>query len=216
MKQTPEIKKWSRIILQIGVLAGGVVLMAVAASIPFLFESPSLYYKMGMDKIFLRTGKVMGPIGALLMFSQALHISRFQFLENLFSLKGLYRFHRISGKLIAVLVILHPFFIMAAENFTFFPFEKRYWPEFVGMGLVLLILGVVIISVWQSGLGISRNTWQGLHRWLTPVIVLFLFVHILFVSESFSTGWPRAGLFLVGGGAVLLFLRIYHRRFFKR
>ncbi|MFK5952454.1 MAG: hypothetical protein QM498_05290, partial [Desulfobacterium sp.] len=205
MEQTPETKKWSRIILQIAVLAGGALLMAIVASIPFLFESPSLYYKMGMDKIFLRAGKVLGLIAALLIFSQVLHVSRISFLEKLFSLKGLFRFHRISGKLIAVLVILHPLFIMAAENFTFFPFEKRYWPEFVGAGLLLLILGVVIISVWQSGLGLSRNTWQGLHRWLTPVIVFFLFVHILFVSESFNAGWPRAGLFLVGGGAVLLF-----------
>ncbi len=199
--------------LQTGFIAAGLLLTVMAASIPFFFESTSLYYKLGMDRSWLRTGKVMGLLAAMLMLFQVILVSRFSLLEKAFSLKHLYRAHQTSGKIIAVLVLFHPFFIVAAENFTFFPFEKRYWPEFVGVGLLVLILGIAVGSVWRRGLGFSQKNWQLQHRFGTVTALALVFVHIRFVSESFDSGIPRAGLTIACCAVLLLFSRIYYKRF---
>lgn len=202
--------------LQGVVLGGGILLIVAAATIPFLFESSSLYYKLGVDGIMLRSGKMLGLLAAMLILFQVIPVSRFVVLERIFSLKHLYSFHKTSGKIILGLGLLHLFFIVAAENFTFFPLEKRYWPELVGVVVLLLVVGVGGMSVWQSRLGLSWNSWQRLHRWMTPLIETLLLVHILFVSESFDSGIPRVALFSASGGAMLLFLRIYYRRIFNK
>jgi predicted ferric reductase len=200
----------------IGFIAVGLLFMIMAASVPFLFESPSLYYKLGVDRVWLRTGKVIGLLGAMLIFFQVLFISRLSLLENSFSRKKLYGIHRFNGKIILILVLLHPFFIVAAENFTLFSLEKRYWPEFVGVGLLALILIIVVASVWRVRLGVSHKAWRLQHQWGTMAVFVLLFTHILFVSESFDARIPLAGVTIAGIGVFLLFTRIYYKRFFKR
>ncbi|MBA3009345.1 MAG: ferric reductase-like transmembrane domain-containing protein [Proteobacteria bacterium] len=198
------------------IIAGALLLLVMAACIPFLFESPSLYYKLGMDKTWLRTGKVMGLLAAMLILFQGVLVSRFSFLGRHFSLKRLFDTHGICGRVILVLVLLHPFFIIAAENFTVFSLEKRYWPEFVGVGLLILIIWIAGGAIWRIRLGISQNTWRLQHRWGSLATVALLFVHVPFVSESFDSRIPLAGLGMAGLGAVLLFARIYYKRFFGR
>ena len=42
--------------------------------------------------------------------------------------------------------------------------------------------------------------------------VFLVFIHAGFVSESFGSGFPRAGLFLAASMAGVLFIRIYAKR----
>ena len=39
------------------------LLIAGALAVPFLFESPTMWYKFGIEKVSLRTGKMLGQIG---------------------------------------------------------------------------------------------------------------------------------------------------------
>lgn len=185
-------------------------IMTAAAGIPFFFESPSLYYKLGMDKVMLQTGKVAGLLAAVLMVFQVIFVSRL--FTQLFPLKTLYAAHRLSGKIILALVLCHGFFIVGAENFVFFPLEKRYWPEFLGMGLLGLVAGIVLGSVRPSLLGVSQKSWSRIHRWTTPLALALVFVHVLFVSESFEFTIPRTGLGIAGGSVLGMFARIYYHR----
>ena len=135
--------------LRVRIVLGGtciflaLLLIANAWTIPFLFESPSILYKFGIDKMFLRSGKVLGVTAAVLVFFQILLVSRLKILDRIFSLNRIYTFHRINGITIAALALLHPILVVAAENFTFFPFEKRYWPVFLGVGVLIFILVVM-------------------------------------------------------------------------
>lgn len=202
--------------LQAVVIGGAILLLFSASTVPFLFESPSLYYKLGMDKLLLRTGKVLGLLTAVLILYQTLPVSRFIFLEKLFTRRTLYTVHRTGGKLILLMAILHAACILAAENFTFFPLEKRYWPEFTGMAVLLLIGITVAAAVWQKQLKLQRPLWQKTHRWAATLITGLMVVHILFVSESFSRGIPRSVLLAAAGGAVIVFGRLYYRSFSDR
>jgi hypothetical protein len=80
----------------------------------------------------------------------------------------------------------------------------------------VLILGVVGVSVFQNKLPLSYRTWQALHRGGVPAAVCLVFIHAGFVSESFFSGFPRAGLFLTAGMAGVLFIRIYAKRLLNK
>ena len=194
-----------------------VVILALAGlgagiSIPFFFESQSLYYKFGLDKALLQWGKAAGLAAAVLMVYQVVFVSRFQVLETHFTRKRLWTAHKTCGKFIALLVTLHPVLILGSDGFAFFPLEKRYWPEFSGIFLCVLMLCILGLSVFQNKLPLSYRTWQALHRAGVLVAVCMVFIHAGFVSESFDSGFPRAGLFLAAGIAGVLFIRIYVKR----
>lgn len=193
-----------------------VVLFVVAGgwTIPFVFESPSILYKFGMDKMLLRTGQILGITVAVLVFFQVLLASRVKFLDRIFSLNRIYGFHRMNGLIIAILALWHPILIIASNNFTFFAFEKRYWPQFVGVGVLTVILVVVITAGWRLFFGFSYHYWLRFHRLGTISILAFMPVHILFVSGTFKSGFPHTLVFVVFGIIFLLIFRIWYRRFF--
>ena len=74
--------------LRIRIALGGIcifsafLIIAGAGTIPFLFESPSILYKFGIEKTFLRSGKVLGVTAAVLVFFQVLLVSRLKFLDR--------------------------------------------------------------------------------------------------------------------------------------
>jgi predicted ferric reductase len=190
------------------------VLMAGAWTLPFVFESMTMYYKSGLDKVLLRSGKVVGITAAMLLFFQVLLVSRVKILDKIFALNRLYNFHRINGITIAVLALLHPLLILGSEGFTLFPFEKRYWPEFLGIGLFVVILGIIATSNWRMVFGLAYNVWLRLHRPITMVAIASVSIHILFVSETFESGLPRALVLVAAGLNTLLIVRLWYCRLF--
>jgi predicted ferric reductase len=190
--------------------------VTVAALTPFYYESQSLYYKFGLDKVLLQWGKTAGMVALCLLGFQLVFVSRFFFLEGLFSLKRLFSVHRTCGILISLLVVIHPLLILGADGFSFFPLERRYWPEFAGLFTMILILGIALVSVYRDKLKIGIKPWKRMHRLATPLAVGLAFAHAGFVSETFDFNIPRAGLALAAGSVLVLFARIYIKRVFRR
>jgi predicted ferric reductase len=188
--------------------------IASAWTIPFLFESPSILYKFGIEKTFLRSGKVFGVTAAALVFFQVLLVSHLKFLDRIFSLNRLVTFHRMKGLAIAFLALVHPILIIAAENFTLFPFEKRYWPEFLGVAVFIFILVIVTTANWRLMLHFAYDQWLRFHRLMTVVAIALMTIHILFVSETFTSGVPHTFVFVAAGINLMLILRLWFRRLF--
>jgi predicted ferric reductase len=188
--------------------------IASAWTIPFLFESPSILYKFGIEKTFLRSGKVFGVTAAALVFFQVLLVSHLKFLDRIFSLNRLVTFHRMNGLAIAFLALVHPILIIAAENFTLFPFEKRYWPEFLGVAVFIFILVIVTTANWRLMLHFAYDQWLRFHRLMTVVAIALMTIHILFVSETFTSGVPHTFVFVAAGINLMLILRLWFRRLF--
>ena len=206
--------------LRLRILFGGacilliLLIVAGAWAIPFVFESPSIYYKFGTGKTLLRSGQILGVTVAVLVFLQVLLASRVKFLDLIFSLNRIYGFHRINGIVIASLALFHPILIIASDNFTFFPFEKRYWPQFLGIGVLTLFLIIVTTANWRLFFGFAFHNWLRFHRFGAVTIIPLMFIHILFVSGTFKSGFPHTLVFFVFGLICLLLLRIWYRRFF--
>ena len=86
--------------LQRRCLGAGFVLMALgiflgAVSIPFIHESWTIKYKFGLDRIFLRTGQMLGAAAGILMIFHFVLSGRLMLLDRIFAVNRLYRCHRV-------------------------------------------------------------------------------------------------------------------------
>ena len=178
---------------QAAALISGVVLITLAAaSVAFLFESPSIHYKFGWDKIMLRAAKIIGLIAAVLIFLQLPLAGRFKLLDRIFSLPSLYNQHRINGYVILMLIVIHPILVTIPEDRLMIPFEVRYWPEWIGAALLVAVFVQIVLSRWRTRLVKAYHRWLYFHRALGWSMLILLVLHILNVSETFEfEGLPR-------------------------
>ena len=185
------------------------LLTAGAVSIPFLFESPSMWYKIGIDKSLLRAGKMLGIFVGLLLLLQLPLAGRLKSLDRLFSLPGLVRQHRYHAWIIALMALLHPVCVSIPEDRLLIPLEMRYWPEWIGVALLALIVLQFVASRWRKRLKIVFHTWMRFHRVAGLLAAALLIVHVLYVSETFEAeGLPRTAVLIAAGLFLLAWLWI--------
>ena len=152
MSHSQSFSPGTKTVLGTVVFLLALLLLAGGWTVPFYFESFSILYKFGIEKAYLRSGKMVGITIVLLVFYQILLASRFWFLERIFSEKRLLSLHRINGIAITLFVLTHPVLIKASENFISYTLEKKYVPEFIGIGLLLVILSVSLTAIFRAGL----------------------------------------------------------------
>jgi predicted ferric reductase len=70
------------------------VALASAIGLPFVYESQTLWYKIGLDKTMLRAGQLSGMLALTLLFTQVLLAVGGSFLQKSFGLKNLMSWHR--------------------------------------------------------------------------------------------------------------------------
>ncbi len=175
-----------------------VFLIVGAAIFPFYFETTTLWYQFGADKLLLRTGQIAGLLALVLLLVQVVLAVRGQLLERVFSIPSLLRYHRINAVIIILLAIIHVLFILIPEGLNNLPIGKKYWPEMVGIGLFFLLLLSVVTSYFRQQFKLNYKSWKRVHRPLGFIIVLALALHVFFVSDAFEELIPQvifAGLF---------------------
>ena len=194
------------------------LILAGAASIPFYFESSSILYKFGFNRVLLLTGQVMGLVAGCLLLVQLVLAARLKFLDRIFGLDRLFAYHRLSGMIIAALVIIHPLTIFIADDRFSIPLQWRYWPEFVGLFLMVLIVLMVVTSRWRVDLGLAFECWWPIHRIAAITAVIAFGLHVLSVNDTFEQRLPQllaiAGLILCG--LILVWMRSRYLRSRRR
>jgi predicted ferric reductase len=153
---------------------------------------------------------MFGLAAGVLILLQLPLAGRFKFLDRIFSMPGLIRQHRIHAWTIAGLALAHPVLVLYSEEKWFVPLEMRYWPEWLGAGLLIMILSTLTASHWRSRMGIAFNVWMPLHRIGGLLIAAQLVVHVVNVSESFTDNViPRMAVMIAAivFGTVWLWVR---------
>ncbi|MBW2467227.1 MAG: hypothetical protein JRF02_08000 [Deltaproteobacteria bacterium] len=193
------------------------LLLAGGWAIPFEYPSFSILYKFGRLKFYLRYGKVIGITVVLLLFFQVVLAARFKILERIYSPKIIFFLHRLNGIIIACLIGLHPVLIKASEGFTPYTFGKKYYPEFVGIGLIFVLLTVSVTAIFRNFFKMPFSRWRLLHRMGATLVFFVLPVHVLFVSDTFkSAGLPRTAALTIFCLNLLLIFYIWVKRVFQK
>lgn len=194
------------------VLLGAALLLGGALAVPFYYETQTLWYKAGADKVMLRSAQLAGLFALVLLMGQILLALRIQFIEHLFGGARLIRWHQINGVLILFTVCSHVLLVLAPEGFDNLPIGKKHWPEMIGGLLLLFLLTMVVTSRFRSWFKLEYARWRMVHKPIGYFSLLLGFCHVLFVSESFARGLPRTVLLTVGTGLVLFIGLVQVRR----
>lgn len=165
-----------------------------ALSIPFVYESQTLWYQVGLEKTMLRGGQLAGLLAAVLLFIQILLAARIDFLKKLFGVADLMRWHRANGIIVSLLAVSHVILVLAPEGLANLPIGKKYWPEMIGSLLLWIILSMSISSYFRQKFGLDYMRWKVTHKTLGYLVIILITVHVLFVSESFEHAVPRVAL----------------------
>ena len=164
-----------------------------------------MWYKFGAAKTSLRIGKMLGMAAGLMILLQLPLAGRLKFLDRIFSLPGLIRQHRWHAWAIVLMALIHPLCVLLAEGKILIPLEMRYWPEWVGVGLLAVLLAQIISTQWRQPLKIAFHHWLTGHRIAGLLIAILLIVHVLYVSETFTDSLPPRLTVLVAAGVFTLF-----------
>lgn len=173
------------------------LVVGLASSVPFVYPSMTLWYKVGMDRIFLQAGQVLGIFALLLICMQLLAAAKHPYLLRLFGLPLVMRFHRANGTVIFLLASCHVLLVLGPEGFANLPIGYKYWPEMVGALLFACICFLFISSGFREKLGLGYLRWRAVHKPLGYGVLTLLFLHVRFVSDSFTRLVPRLGLYLL-------------------
>lgn len=217
MSPSQSFASGNRVLLGTLIVLLAMLVLAGGWSIPFYYQSFSILYKFGKLKLYLRSGKVIGITVVLLILFQVLLAARIKFLEQVFSARVLFFLHRLNGIIIACLVAAHPFLVKASEHFTPYTFGKKYYPEFVGIGLLFVVLTVSGGAIFRNFFKMPYNRWRLLHRLGVTAALLVLPFHVLYVSDTFkSAGLPRTAALVIFSLNLLLIAYVWLKRLFQK
>lgn len=212
MKTPGKPTRFPTILYKMMVFLGAALLLGSALAVPFYYETQTLWYKTGADKIMLRSAQLAGLFALFLLIGQILLALRAKFFEHLFGGVHLMRWHQLNGVLIFYTACCHVLLVLAPEGFDNLPIGKKYWPEMIGGLLFLFLFAMVVTSRFRSWLQLGYAQWRMLHRPMGYLSLVLVFCHALFVSESFARGLPRTVLLTVGTGLALFIGLVKARR----
>ena len=178
-------------IYRVVLIAGFLVILSGVLSIPSYYQTTTLWYKTGVDKIMLIAGQYLGLLGLVLLYLQILLSARGHFLDQLFGPAQLLRLHRLTGILLFLLAGSHILLVLIPEGLANLPLGKKFWPEMVGAALFACVALLVLSSYFRETIRLPYKIWRMFHRPLGYLAMLLVTVHVLFVSESFEHILPR-------------------------
>lgn len=177
--------------------------LGTALLIPVFFQSMTLWYKFGIDRVYLLSAQFIGLVAFVLLYVQVILSTRGKLLESIFGLATLMKLHRINGVLVVFLALLHVLLVLVPEGIANLPLGLEFWPELVGLVLLFLLLVIVISSRYRERLNLEYKKWRAFHKPLGYLAILLVTGHILFVSDSFEHLIPRVFLLVSFAGLIL-------------
>lgn len=185
------------------VICSFIAFLAGALSIPFYYETQTLWYKVGIDNTLLRTAQLAGMLALVLLFVQVTLSTQSTFLKMLFGGARILRWHQRNGVLIAFLAISHIYLVLVPEGLANLPIGKKHWPEKVGALLFAVVISTVVYSYFRQKLHLNYKKWKAIHQPLGYLAIALVTVHVLNVSESFEQKVPKISLLIAFFGLVL-------------
>lgn len=185
-----------------------ITVLALAAMIPYIYQSQSILYKFGVDKTMLRLGKVAGLLAATLLLLQIISVSRLKIIDLIISRKKLLQFHQIAGITLVLLALLHPLLVFWPEDLSILAVKWQYWPEVLGALLLLFIWIIVATAKLRVFLKFSGLAWMRFHRAGVNLAAVAVVTHTITVSDTFEQTVPRTAIFCFAVFYGILWLRL--------
>lgn len=167
------------------------------------------------DKPFLyEAGRGAALTAFMIVMLQPLLAGRFKWIERVFGLDILVRFHRNVAVIAAGLLIAHPLLLASGEHgFEVLISLNAPWPVYLGRVALLLLLLNLFFSLYLLPKGMKFERWRLLHDSIGPAIILLVFFHSFFQGEDLKKSVVLQGLWL--GMFVISGMAFAYHRFIR-
>ncbi len=185
-----------------------VILYVAALLVPTVLLT--LIFPGSHHGIIVETGKNFALLAFTILVLQVVLAARIKWLDRIYGLDMIIRFHRYMAVFALVLLLFHPFLIAAGESkWELLTSLDLPWYVLLGKATLLLVLVNVLLSILQVRIGLKFEKWRCLHGIVGPLLLATAFAHSYVIEEQLRSGplkflWP-----LMLAGALALFL--YHR-----
>ncbi len=146
----------------------------------------------------LHLGLVFSLLGFSILALQPLLSARPRWLDRLFGLDRLYRFHKAMAVAAGVLILLHPLLLaMDYGDFSLLSSFQWPWPVLLGKLGVLALIVIVLSSLLYAAIRLSHERWRGLHNLAVLVLLAAGFVHAWLTGRDLLLLVPLRVIFAV-------------------
>ncbi|MFP4084892.1 MAG: ferric reductase-like transmembrane domain-containing protein [Desulfonatronovibrio sp.] len=162
------------------------------------------------DGIFIDVGRNLALTGFMILVLQFLIISRIKWIEKAFGLDILIRFHKFIAVGALCLLLIHPLLVAWGKSDWGIIFGLDLpWYIWAGKVALILLIGLILVSVYQSRIGLAFEQWRLGHNIFAPAILVLIFIHSWFAGDdlklfSMQVLWTSAFIL-----AAVVF--VYHR-----
>lgn len=167
------------------------VFLATALAIPELYQSMTLWYKYGTERVLLKAGQSAGMVALVLLNLQLLLAVKGKWLTEAFGPAKLMQYHRTNGVLISLFAFAHVLLVLLPEGLQNIPFGMKFWPEMTGAALLLLLVVTIIVSKYRTQFKLAYPFWRTGHKIIGYSLIFLLNIHVLFVSDTFEQLVPK-------------------------
>lgn len=133
-------------------------------------------------------GRVFAQWAVALLLLQSVLAARIGFLDKIFGLDGILKFHRISGIVCFFLASLHPLLMYVSGLKAAGPLSFELWPEALGGICIVGLWLAVVSSVWRKFVGLKYEQWLGLHK-ITASVLFFALAHMFVIESAMRKDW---------------------------
>lgn len=133
-------------------------------------------------------GRVFAQWAVALLLLQSILAARIGYLDRIFGLDGLRKFHRVSGIVCFVLAVFHPMLMYVSGLKKAGPLSFDLWPEAIGGICIAGLWLAVISSVWRKFVALNYEQWLSLHK-ITASVVFLALAHMFIIESAMRKGW---------------------------
>ncbi len=160
--------------------------------------------------IMIDVGRNLALTGFMILVLQFLIASRIKWIERPFGLDILIRFHKFIAVGALCLLLIHPLLLTRGEaGWRLIYGLDLPWFIWAGRAALILLVGLVLVSIYQSRIGLSFEKWRLGHNIFAPAILVLIFIHSWFAGvdlQIFSMQVLWISAFIL---AAVVF--VYHR-----
>ncbi len=160
--------------------------------------------------IITDVGRNFALTGFMILVLQFLIAARVKWIEKAFGLDILLRFHKYIAVSALCLLLIHP--LLLAQGV--YGWELVYslnqpWPVWAGRIALILLIGVVLISVYQGRIGLSFEKWRLGHNISAPAVLILGFLHSWFIGIDLEL--VQMQIIWVVALILAIIIFVYHR-----
>ncbi len=137
------------------------------------------------EGVVIDVGRNFALIGFMILALQFLLAARVKWIERAFGFDILIRFHKYIALTAACFLILHPILLaLGGMGWKLLLGLDLTWYIWVGKAALILVIANVLVSFYQSRIGLKFEKWRLNHDFLAPAILVLIALHSWFAGDD--------------------------------